>query len=95
MPRYDIKTSKAITFISLWALNSQIEVEATVAEITKDNVHNVIGDVDVVVDGQDNWKTRCIVNDYCMTINIPFVHVGVYALHGRITTIVPGKGPCL
>ena len=75
--------------------NSQIEVEATVAEITKGNVQNVIEDVDVVVDGQDNWKTRCIVNDYCMTDNIPFVHAGVYALHGQITTIVPGKGPCL
>jgi len=77
------------------ALNSQIEVEAVVAEITKDNVRNVIGDVDVVVDGQDNWKTRFIINEYCVTHNVRFIHAGVSALHGQMTTIVPGEGPCL
>ncbi|MCK4482385.1 ThiF family adenylyltransferase, partial [Candidatus Bathyarchaeota archaeon] len=79
----------------LEALNSEIEVEAVVAEITRDNVHNLIGDVDVVVDGQDNWKTRFILNEYCVTRGIPFVHAGVSAMHGQMTTIVPGKGPCL
>jgi molybdopterin/thiamine biosynthesis adenylyltransferase len=79
----------------LEALNPEIEVEAVVAEITKENAYNLIGDVDVVVDGQDNWKTRFIINEYCVTHNIPFIHAGVSALHGQITTIVPGKGPCL
>lgn len=79
----------------LEALNPEIEIEAVVAEITKDNAHDVIGDVDVVVDGQDNWKTRFMINEYCVTHDIPFIHAGVSALHGQITTIVPGKGPCL
>jgi adenylyltransferase/sulfurtransferase len=79
----------------LEALNPEVEVKAVVAEITKENVDNVIGDVDIVVDGQDNWKTRFIINEYCVTHNIPFIHAGVSALHGQITTIVPGKGPCL
>ena len=77
------------------AANSQIEVEAVVAEITKENVQNVMEDADVVVDGQDNWKTRFILNEYCVTQNVPFVHAGVSALHGQVTTIVAGKGPCL
>lgn len=76
-------------------LNSEIEVEAVVAEITKDNARNTIGDVDVVVDGQDNWKTRFIINEYCVTNKIPFIHAGVSSLHGQMTTILPGKGPCL
>ena len=79
----------------LEALNSEIEVEAVVAEISKDNAHNVIGDVDVVVDGQDNWKTRFIINEYCVTNRIPFIHAGVSSLHGQMTTILPGEGPCL
>jgi len=77
------------------AVNSRIEVEAVVAEITKHNVQNVIEDADVVVDGQDNWKTRFILNEYCVTHNVPFVHAGVSALHGQLTTIVARKGPCL
>ena len=76
-------------------LNSEIEIEAVVAEISKDNAHNVIGDVDVVVDGQDNWKTRFIINEYCVTNKIPFIHAGVSSLHGQMTTILPGEGPCL
>ncbi len=79
----------------LEALNPGIEVEAVVAEITKDNAHDVIRDVDVVIDGQDNWKTRFIINEYCVAHNISFIHAGVSALHGQMTTIVPGKGPCL
>ena len=79
----------------LEALNSGIEVKAAFVEITKDNVQNVMEDVDVVVDGQDNWKTRFILNEYCVTHNVPFVHAGVSALHGQITTIVPSEGPCL
>ena len=77
------------------ALNPEIETEAVVAEITKENIHDVMRDVDIVVDGQDNWKTRFIINEYCVTHNIPFIHAGVSALHGQITTIVPAKGPCL
>lgn len=77
------------------AVNSQIEVEAVVAEITKDSVQNVIEDADVIVDGQDNWKTRFILNEYCVTHDVPFVHAGVSALHGQLTTIVARKGPCL
>jgi molybdopterin/thiamine biosynthesis adenylyltransferase len=92
----DIGKAKAeVAKEKLEALNSEVEVKSVVAEITKENVQNVIGNVDVVLDGQDNWKTRFIINKYCITHNIPFVHAGVSALHGQMTTIMPGKGPCL
>lgn len=79
----------------LEALNPEIEVKTVIAEITKDNAPNLIGDVDVIVDGLDMWKTRFIVNEYCVVHAIPFVHAGVSSMHGQMTTIVPGKGPCL
>lgn len=79
----------------LEALNPEIEVEAPIIEITKDSVYDIIGDADVVVDGLDNWRTRFIINEYCVTRGIPFVHAGVSALHGQMITIVPGEGPCL
>lgn len=92
----DIEKAKAeVAKEKLEALNSKVEVKAVVAEITKQNVHNLIGNVDAVLDGQDNWKTRFIINEHCVTHNIPFIHAGISALHGQITTIVPGEGPCL
>lgn len=79
----------------LEALNPEIELEARVVEITRDSASDVMGDADVIVDGMDNWTTRFIINEYCVTRGIPFIHAGVSALHGQIITILPGKGPCL
>jgi len=79
----------------LEAFNPDIEVVALVTEITKDSVYDVIGTANVVVDGLDNWRTRFVINGYCVKRGIPFVHAGVSALYGQMITIVPGKGPCL
>lgn len=76
-------------------LNPEIEVDATVAEITEDSAYDIIGDANIVIDGMDNWKTRFIINQYCVIQGIPFIHAGVSALHGQMLTIVPSKGPCL
>jgi len=79
----------------LKALNPEIDVEARVAEITRDGVSEVVGDADCVVDGMDNWRTRFIVNEHCVKKGKPFIHAGVSALHGQMFTVMPGKGPCL
>lgn len=89
--RFKVEVAKE----KLKASNPEIEVEATVAEITKDSAYNIIGDADIVIDGMDNWRTRFVINEYCVTKAIPFIHAGVSALHGQMLTIVPGKGPCL
>ncbi len=79
----------------LEALNPEIEVEAIIAEITKDSILNIAGDADIVVDGMDNWRTRFLINEYCVRNEIPFIHAGVSSLHGQMITIIPSKGPCL
>lgn len=76
-------------------LNPEVEVEAVAAEVTEDNVHETVGEVDVVVDGMDNWRTRFILNEYCVARGIPFVHAAVSEMYGQITTVVAGRGPCL
>jgi len=47
------------------------------------------------MDAMDNWRTRFVVNSACVEKGIPFVHAGVFGLYGQLTTIIPGKGPCL
>lgn len=92
----DLGQSKAqVAKAKLKALNPEVKVEALVKEITNDSVGDIIEHADVVIDGLDNWRTRFIVNEYCVTKGIPFIHAGVSALHGQMTTIVPGEGPCL
>ncbi|MBS7615205.1 HesA/MoeB/ThiF family protein, partial [Candidatus Bathyarchaeota archaeon] len=79
----------------LTALNPEVEISAINKEITVDKVSSIVGKVDIVVDGLDNWKTRFTVNDYCVKSRIPFVHAGVSQFYGQITSVLPGKGPCL
>ncbi len=79
----------------LKAINPNVEIEAVKEKITEANIHDLLEDVDVVVDGQDNFKTRFIINKACIEDFKPFVHGAVYAFEGRLMTIVPGKGPCL
>jgi len=76
-------------------LNPNVEVEALALEINEDNVKDLVKKVDVVVDGMDNYKTRFLINEACVTYGKPFVHAAVYGLEGQLFTVLPGKGPCL
>jgi adenylyltransferase/sulfurtransferase len=79
----------------LRALNPEIAVKSLVVEITEENICALIQDATVVVDALDNWRTRFIINEACVNKRLPLVHAGIFGLYGQITTVVPGKGPCL
>ena len=76
-------------------LNPDIEVIAKISEITRENIRDLIKGANAVVDALDNWRTRFVVNDGCVKERIPLVHAGIYGFSGQITTIMPGRGPCL
>jgi adenylyltransferase/sulfurtransferase len=88
-PKVDVAKEK------LCALNSTIQVNTQNKTIKADNVDALIKDSDVVIDAMDNWATRYILNKACIDNRIPLVHAGIQGLSGQITTIIPGKGPCL
>lgn len=79
----------------LEALNSEIEVSTKCVEIAENNIRELIRGSDIVVDAMDNWKTRFTINEGCVRERIPLVHAGINGWGGQITTIFPGKGPCL
>jgi adenylyltransferase/sulfurtransferase len=79
----------------LQALNPSVEIQAIAMTITGQNARRLIRDADVVVDGMDNFPTRFVLNTACVRLGKPFVHGAVQGLAGQITTIIPGKGPCL
>lgn len=92
----DIGRPKGVSMIQkLRQLNSEGTVDAIQKAVTTDNVRQLVKGFTVVVDALDNWRTRFLLNKACVKEKIPFVHAGAYALYGQITTILPGKGPCL
>jgi adenylyltransferase/sulfurtransferase len=79
----------------LLGMNPYIEVTPIFAKIQKDNVSDILQGAQVVVDGLDNFETRFLLNSICVKENIPFIYGGIDGFNGAITTIIPGKTPCL
>jgi len=76
-------------------LNSSVEVTRVFKKITAQNARRIIKGATLVIDGMDNFSTRFIINKACVAEGIPFIHGGVHGLFGEVTTIIPGRTPCL
>ncbi len=79
----------------LGQLNDTIEIEALAETIAEDNVSKLISGFDLILDATDNLPTRLLLNCAALKAGIAFVHGAVYGFEGRVTTILPGKTPCL
>lgn len=75
-------------------INSQVQVEPVVVDVNPDNVEALLGDVDLVLDGTDNFETRLLINDACVKYGIPWIYGGVIATYGMTMTILPRQTPC-
>jgi molybdopterin/thiamine biosynthesis adenylyltransferase len=76
-------------------LNSAVEIEAITETITEENVSQLVGSCDVIVDAADNLSTRYILNRCAIGKNVPFFHGAVNGFEGRAMTIIPGETACL
>ncbi len=65
------------------------------ARLTEENVDRLLGDADILVDALDNWETRHILNRYAVGSGKPLIHGAVQGFYAQVTTVIPGKGPCL
>ncbi len=79
----------------LRSLNSEIEVDAHNIDVTNPIVEDLIKQSDVIVDCLDNWESRFYLNELVVKYRKPMVHAGISTMYGQITTIIPGKTPCL
>lgn len=80
---------------TLRALNPSIRVEGARATITEENVADLVGGVDGIVDAMDNYPARFMLNRVAHERGIPLFHGAVRGFFGQATTCVPGRGPCL
>ncbi len=76
-------------------INTDSSVEAVVRDVDPVSVSALMQDVDVVIDGTDNFETRYLLNDAAISLSKPWVYAAVVGSHGMTTSIVPGKTPCL
>jgi molybdopterin/thiamine biosynthesis adenylyltransferase len=79
----------------LSAINPDIRVNAIDTRIDETNAARLVGSADGVVDAMDNYPIRYLLNDVAIDKNIPLFHGAIRGFYGQVTTIIPGKTPCL
>ncbi|MCG2794678.1 MAG: ThiF family adenylyltransferase [Actinomycetia bacterium] len=78
----------------LKTVNSEVEVEPVVCDITPGNVERVIEGCDIVMDATDNLETRFLMNDACLKAGIPWIHGAAVGSCGQEMPIIPGVTAC-
>jgi molybdopterin/thiamine biosynthesis adenylyltransferase len=75
-------------------LNPDVRVQKHQLRLTSENVLDVIGQYDLIVDGTDNFQTRYLLNDASLMLRKPVVNASIYQFEGQVTVFKPFEGPC-
>lgn len=76
-------------------INSEIDVEPIVADVNNSNVESLLDDVDLVLDGTDNFQVRYLLNDACVKNSVTWIYGAAVSSYGTTMTIIPRITPCL
>jgi adenylyltransferase/sulfurtransferase len=76
-------------------VNSQVNIEPIVADVSPNNIQELAREMGVIVDGTDNFETRYLINDLAVSQSIPWVYGGCIGAEGQSMTILPGETGCL
>ena len=84
-----------VAFQKLSRLNPDVTVAPFPESLNSTNAHDVIGGMDIVLDGLDRPEPRYLINRTCLKLNIPYVFGAAIQTLGNVSTIVPGRSLCL
>ncbi|WP_069807274.1 HesA/MoeB/ThiF family protein [Vulcanisaeta thermophila] len=88
-PKVDVAVER------LRELNSEVKLRSVNEVLNEENAEKIIADADVVVDALDNWMSRHVLNEAVVKLRKPLVHGAVIGWYGEVTTVMPGRTPCL
>jgi len=94
----DVKAQKSKVESASWKLRemrSDLRIDAVEEKIGPANIAELMEKADVILDCTDNFDVRMALNTFCVDADVPFVHAAVEGMFGQLTTVVPGKSPCL
>jgi len=75
--------------------NSAVTIEPVVADVNCDNIERLAGDVQLILDGTDNFETRYLINDVAVKSGTPWVYGAVIGTTGLLMPVLPGETACL
>ncbi len=79
---------------ALSRVNSSVEYEPYVSDVTADNITGILANCDLVVDAADNFVVRFLLNDYSLEHQLPWVHGGCVGVGGQVAFFTGQGHPC-
>jgi adenylyltransferase/sulfurtransferase len=79
----------------LRSLNSDVQVEGIVADLSPGNSREYLAGFPLILDGTDNFETRFLINDYAVESGVPWIYAAAVSSYGVTMTIRPGQTACL
>lgn len=77
-------------------INPNIKIDTIAERMSGSRLHDAVDEVDVVLDGSDNFATRFQVSDACVAANRPLVSGAAIRMEGQIAVFGPDYAisPC-
>ena len=88
----NLKVESAQT--KLIQLNTDVQINTYPVILSQNNAKEIISEYDFVIEASDNFETKFLVNDICVSLNIPFVIGGVFQFEGQLMTVIPNFSAC-
>ena len=76
-------------------INSAVRARGIVADLTPENIDELLGQAQVILDGTDNFETRYLVNDFALSRAIPWIYGAAVGSYGITMAVIPGQTACL
>ncbi len=81
----EVGESKALVAArKLQQQNPHITCKAVCESLTANNAQSILAGYDLVLDGSDNFATRYLVNDACLTLDLPFISASIFRFEGQV-----------
>ncbi len=79
---------------SIKEVNPYVTVVVHEEALDNDNVMQIFGQYDLIVDGTDNFATRYMVNDAAVLLGKPYVWGSIFRFDGQASVFWAENGPC-
>ena len=78
----------------LSSINSLIQIDPMVFDVTAGNITNLLDGVDLVIDASDNFLVRFLLNDWSLKTSTAWVHGGCVGASGQVRLFTGEGAPC-
>ena len=83
----DIKKSKvSIAAKRLREINPSSKIKIYKSRLEENNIKKIIKDYEIIIDGSDNFKTKFLINDYCIKLKKKLITGAISKFDGHIFT---------